>query len=261
MATTDKLAPRIIINENDILPRDNLGWRHPITLLFGFSPTGRTCEMVKCDTANDILQEFGFPTSAPEKYFIDSALRLVQQNATVLMTRLPYDNPQSHTVKYVDYKVENAISMRDIATVPSETKMREKDDGAVTILKEMHDLDSRMTQVQRISQKEDEFGQKIGQMTNEKLVELELDPQENLDENTFRIVDIKGEQYGTGAAKTEYAGIFPIITTAAMALYFQSKIENSTDLDKTFALMDFDEGIEMSTTWWKGADPVDDEVK
>ena len=46
-----------------------------------------------------------------------------------------------------------------------------------------------------------------------------------------------------------------------MALYFQSKIENSTDLDKTFALMDFDEGIEMSTTWWKGADPVDDEVK
>ena len=118
MATsTDKLAPRIIINENDILPRDNLGWRHPITLLFGFSPTGRTCEMVKCDTANDILQEFGFPTSAPEKYFIDSALRLVQQNATVLMTRLPYDNPQSHTVKYVDYKVEDAISMRDIATL------------------------------------------------------------------------------------------------------------------------------------------------
>ena len=225
MATsTDKLAPRIIINENDILPRNQEQMNHPITLLFGFTPIGRTCEMVKCNTTNDILQEFGFPVSAPEKYFIDSALRLVQQNATVLMTRLPYDNPQSHTVKYVDYKLEDAISMRDIATVPSETKMREKDDGAVTLLKEMHDLDYRMSQVQRISQISDDSYQHIHSMTNEELIELELDPQENLDENTFRIVDIRGEQYGIGAAKTEYCGIFPVITTAPMALYYQNKI-------------------------------------
>ena len=148
--------------------------------MFGFAPVGRTCEMVVCNNANDILTEFGSPESAPEKYFIDSALRLVQSGATALMTRLPYDNDQSHTVKYVDFKVGEAISMRDIATVPMETKARKKDDRAVTVLKEMHSLDKRMTQVQRISQVSDKYGDRIHSMTNEALIELELDPQENL---------------------------------------------------------------------------------
>jgi hypothetical protein len=133
--------------------------------------------MVVCNTTSEISQEFGFPISAPEKYFIDSATRLVQEGSTVLMTRLPYDNDQSHTVKYVDYRVEEPISMHDIATVPMETKTRKKDDIAVTILKEMHDIDYRMTQVQRISQVSDDTGVHIGKMTNEQLVELELDPQ------------------------------------------------------------------------------------
>lgn len=115
--------------------------------MFGFAPIGRTCEMVVCNNANDILTEFGSPESAPEKYFIDSALRLVQSGATALMTRLPYDNDQSHKVKYVDFKLEDAISMRDIYTIPMETKTRSKDDRAVTILKEMHSLDRKITQV------------------------------------------------------------------------------------------------------------------
>lgn len=119
MATqTDKLASRIIVNEHDIPSPESRIRRKPVTLLFGFSPIGRTCEMVVCNTIQEITQEFGQPESAPEKYFIDSAERLVQNNATVLMTRLPYDNDQSHTVKYVDYKVENPISTRDIVTVP-----------------------------------------------------------------------------------------------------------------------------------------------
>jgi len=46
----------------------------------------------------------------------------------------------------------------------------------VTILKEMHSLDKRMTQVQRISQVTDNYGDAIHSMTNEALVELELDP-------------------------------------------------------------------------------------
>ena len=177
MATrTDKLAPRILINENDIENKARQRLNKPITLMFGFAPIGRTCEMVVCNSANDILTEFGSPESAPEKYFIDSALRLVQSGATALMTRLPYDNDQSHTVKYVDFKVEDAISMRDIATVPMETKTRKKDDRSVTVLKEMHNLDRRITQVQRISQVTDKYGDMIHSMTNEELIELELDP-------------------------------------------------------------------------------------
>ena len=258
---TDKLAPRILINENDIEGKARQRLNKPITLMFGFAPIGRTCEMVVCNNANDILTEFGSPESAPEKYFIDSALRLVQSGATALMTRLPYDNDQSHTVKYVDFKVEDAISMRDIATVPMETKTRKKDDRSVTVLKEMHNLDKHMTQVQRISQVTDKYGDMIHSMTNEELIELELDPQDNLDSNTFRIVDIRGQRYGIGAGNLAYTGIFPMVVSAPMALYYQGKILNTVELDKTFEMMDISNGIEMSTYWYKHADPIDDETK
>lgn len=258
---TDKLAPRILVNENDIESKVAKRLNKPITLMFGFAPIGRTCEMVVCNNANDILTEFGSPESAPEKYFIDSALRLVGTGATALMTRLPYDNDQSHKVKYVDFKVGSPISMRDIATVPMETKTRKTDDRAVTVLKEMHNLDKHMTQVQRISQVSDKYGDKIHSMTNEELIELELDPQDNLEQDTFRIVDIRGQQYGVGAGKLAYSGIFPIVTTAPMALYYQSKILNTVEMDSTMSMVDVSEGIEMNTYWYKHADPIDDETK
>ena len=244
MATsTDKLAPRIIVNEHDILPGKKKKINQPVTLVFGFAPVGRTCEMVVCNNTKDISTEFGFPVSAPEKYFIDAATRVVQNGATAIMTRLPYDNEQSHTVKYVEYRIEDPISIKDIVTVPQETKTRKKDNNAVTLLKEMHEIDKRMTQVQRISQISNAVGEHIHSMTNEELIEMELDPQDNLEENTFRIVDIRGEQYGTGAGNLQYTGIFPIITTAPMALYYQDKIENSSELDECLKLVDLDSGI------------------
>lgn len=262
MATsTDKLAPRIIVNEHDIFSNTKKPKVQPITLIFGFSPIGRTCEMVECNDSSEIMREFGFPVSAAEKYFIDAGRRVVEHGATALMTRLPYDNDQSHKVKYIDYKLGKPISMRDIATVPAQSKMRKKDNEAVTILSEMHGLDSSMTQVQRISQVVGEDGSMIRSMTNDELVELELDPQENLEANTFRIVDIIGQQYGVGASQKQYTGIFPIIVTAPIALYYQGKIRNSTHLDKTFNILKMDEGIEMSTSWFKRADPVDEDTK
>ena len=64
MATsTDKLAPRIIINEH--AASSGVGgerrWSKPTTLIFGFSPVGRTCEMVACHSEADIINEFGYP--------------------------------------------------------------------------------------------------------------------------------------------------------------------------------------------------------
>lgn len=64
MATTtdtSKLAPRILVNENDLFQKNTSKRVHPITLVFGFSPVGKTCEMVECNTKKEILREFGFP--------------------------------------------------------------------------------------------------------------------------------------------------------------------------------------------------------
>ena len=74
--------------------------------------------------------------------------------------------------------------------------------------------------MQRVSQVAEDDGRLIKQMTNEQLVELELDPTNNLEKNTIRIVDIRGEQYGVGAGKLEYCGIFPVIVSAPMAIYY-----------------------------------------
>lgn len=81
MATdTSKLAPRIIINEYAESPGvgNQRPWSKPTTLIFGFSPVGRTCEMVVCHSEADIINEFGYPQSHAEKYFIDAGLKVVQ---------------------------------------------------------------------------------------------------------------------------------------------------------------------------------------
>ena len=61
-------------------------------------------------------------------------------------------------------------------------------------------------------------------MTDEQLIELELDPRSILDKNTFRIVDLQRQQYGVGEDGKQYLGIFPMIVTAATALYYQERI-------------------------------------
>lgn len=262
---TDRLAPRIIINENDIPSPEQKERKSPVTLLFGFAPIGKTLEMVVCNNSYEITKEFGSPTSAPEKYFIDAATRLVDSGATTIMTRLPYDNDQCHNVKYVDFKLEEPIGMIDIASGPAEEKTREKDDIAVTILDEMNELDNSMGQLQRISQKSyvDQNGDEylIGTMSNEDLINLELDPQDNLDENTFRLVDIRGNQYGSGQLNIEYGGIFPIIVTAPMAMYYQNRIEQLDELNNCFRMVELEHGIETSTDWYRRAIQIDDWLK
>ena len=139
--STVKSAPRIIVNEHEIFDKVKRIPKAPVTLVFGFSPIGRTNEMVVCNTVKEISDEFGFPTSSAEKWFVDAAMNVVRNGATALMTRLPYDNFQCHEVKYVDFTIEPSIGLKDLATGHMETKTREKDDIGVTILKEMRNLD------------------------------------------------------------------------------------------------------------------------
>ena len=122
---TSKLAPRIIINEHELPNPRNYAKTKPVTLIFGFAPLGKTLEMVVCNNAVDITNEFGYPSSAAEKYFIDAGMRVVNEGATALMTRLPYDNFAQHNVKYVDYHIEDPIAIKDISTGPKESMVRE----------------------------------------------------------------------------------------------------------------------------------------
>lgn len=77
---TDKLSPRVIINEYEKTSGlgNQMPWSRPTTLIFGFSPVGKTCEMVVCHSEADIINEFGYPQTHTEKYFIDAGLKVVQ---------------------------------------------------------------------------------------------------------------------------------------------------------------------------------------
>ena len=131
----------------------------------------------------------------------------------------------------------------------------------MTILKEMHYLDPLMTQCQRIRQLPHSDGNYISSMTNDELVNLELDTRSNLKSGTIRIVDIVGGQYGKGVGDHEYTGIFPMFVSAPMALYYQSRIKNTLLLDDVFALVDTTEGIEVAADWYRESDPMDDLFK
>ena len=61
------------------------------------------------------------------------------------MTRLPYDNFQCHNVKFVDYKIQEPLSIKDITTGPQESKARESDDIGVSVLKELRNIDVSIT--------------------------------------------------------------------------------------------------------------------
>lgn len=248
---TDRLAPRIIINENDI-PEPNKNIRNsPVTLIFGFAPIGRTMDMVVCNSTSDIYQEFGQPESLPEKYFIDSALRVVQSGATALMTRLPYDNSQCNKFKYVEYQVKDPISMHDLATGPMEDNMRDIDDNGVTILKQLNGIDKSMTQFQRIVQTEGNNGLLIKSMPTNELTNIELDPINNLKKNSFVLVDIRGEQYGSGEDGINYTGVFPLVITSPMGMLWQRTHTNMVELQDCLNMIDLDHGIEFNSRWFQ----------
>lgn len=98
-------------------------------------------------------------------------------------------------------------------------------------------------------------------MSNEKLLDIELDPQSNLEENTFRLVDIRENQYAQGQLGIEYGGMFPIVVSAPMALYYQGRIESTQELDACFNMVELSNGIEMSTEWYRRNIGVEDEFK
>lgn len=100
-------------------------------------------------------------------------------------------------------------------------------------------------------------------MTNEELVELELEPTDFLETNMFRIVDIRCDQYGVGQNEdVEYGGIFTVVVPSPMSLYYQGRIKNTPEMDECFKFLTLlEDGVETSTKWFRNSDRASSEFK
>lgn len=82
-------SPGVEIREVDLSNRTNL----PVgtnVLVAGFAAQGPTDELVNITSVSELEQVYGAPTNAAERYFYYSAQQVLQANANVLVSRVPY---------------------------------------------------------------------------------------------------------------------------------------------------------------------------
>ena len=232
-------APGIFTNEIDLSNYDGAPpTKSPVCLMFGFSPKGAVLEPKYMRTIPDVVAEYGLPENTLEKYFYNAAVRTILGGGTALMTRLPYDNAQANTIKYVRYSIEQPVHRDFIYEKGDESEawFRQLDNEGVDVLNRMHDLDNHMNGFSRIKL----ASKTIQSMSVDKYDEVCLDASE-LPNDSIYIFDKKKQQLGTNPVLTEpntqYLGVVPVLVTTSTALYVQEKIENNSENDKLFNLL------------------------
>ena len=232
-------APGIFTNEIDL--SSYVGGpptRLPVCLMFGFSPKGAILEPKYMRSISDIQTEYGAPETSLEKYFYNAGIRTVLGGGTALMVRLPYDNAQANTIKYVRYSIGNPIHRRFVYEKGERTEAwyRKLDNEGIDTLNKMHELDSNMNGYSRITL----ASKNIESMSLDKFEDVCLDANE-LEDDSIYIFDVKKQQLKTNPVinepTTQYIGIVPVLVTTSTALYVQEKIENNAENDKLFNLV------------------------
>lgn len=232
-------APGVFTNEIDLSSYENRPpTRSPVCLMFGFAPKGAILESKYMRSVTEIQSEFGLPETSLEKYFYNAGVRTVLGGGTALMVRLPYDNAQANSIKYVRYAVGNPIHRKFVYEKGEQTESwyRKLDNEGIDTLNRMHELDSNMNGYSRITL----ASKTIESMPLDKFEDVCLDASE-LEDDSIYIFDVKKQQLGTNPVitepKTQYIGVVPVIVTTTTALYVQEKIENNSENDKLFNLL------------------------
>ena len=232
-------APGVKINETDlsnyeIEPRPE----PPVCLIFGFSPRGDLLSPKYIRSMADQDETYGRPETSLEKYFYNAASRVLSGGGTPMMVRLPYDNEQCNTVKYVRYSVEPPIHMDYVYAdgEKSEERYRRIDNDGVEVLKKMNEVDSYLRGFSRIKC----ASHTVESMSVQKFEEVSLDSTP-LEDDSIYIFDVRKQKLGTNPLLTksdfQYLGIVPVIVTSSVAAYVQEKIENNAENDKLFNLI------------------------
>lgn len=82
-------SPGVEIREVDLSNRTNIPTGTNV-LVAGFAAQGPTDDLVNVTSIPELEQIYGAPTNAAERYFYYSAVQVLQANANVLVSRVPY---------------------------------------------------------------------------------------------------------------------------------------------------------------------------
>src|SRR5690554_6794681 len=82
-------SPGVEIREVDISNRTNLPTGTNV-LVTGFAAQGPTDDILNITSVAELEQIYGLPTNPAERYFYYSASQVIQANANVLVSRVPY---------------------------------------------------------------------------------------------------------------------------------------------------------------------------
>jgi hypothetical protein len=82
-------SPGVQVTETDLSVTQQFGGGTNI-FIAGYAPQGPTDEVLQVSTISELEQIFGAPQTAAERYFYHSSKEVLNSNANLLVTRLPY---------------------------------------------------------------------------------------------------------------------------------------------------------------------------
>ena len=104
----DVKAPNVYMREVDRSAYDNEQEQSEVdtnVVVCGFAQKGPNLEPRRFIRINDFIATYGYPTNEAERYFYNAADEVLTKGATLLASRLPYDNNAYERVTYCQYEV------------------------------------------------------------------------------------------------------------------------------------------------------------
>jgi len=105
-------APGIQVNEIDRSQYDeydNSLPNSPDCFILGFADKGEDYAIRKINSVETLNNVYGYPQNEAERYFYNGCTEILNQGASLLVAKLPYDNNANGKYTYVDYKIDQNV--------------------------------------------------------------------------------------------------------------------------------------------------------
>lgn len=183
--------------------------------IMGFANKGEPYVPMQFTSRAALQSYYGEPDTEAEKYFYNACMEVINQNGVLYTARLPYDNDAKDNYVGFTYQITND-PVSDASALTADT-------GAFN---EIYKVDPSIKSAYFIDSKES-----VGLFSNKDVMEWVAD-EKKVPTNNFRIIDKTCASYNRIMEDSEHKnrqrevlGIFPVVTTAANAMYAQSLIQ------------------------------------
>lgn len=185
--------------------------------IMGFANKGEPYVPMQFTSRAALQSYYGEPDTEAEKYFYNACMEVINQNGVLYTARLPYDNDAKDNYVGFTYQITNS------GDPVSNASALISSDGA---FHEIYKVDPSIKDAYFIDSKDN-----VITFSNKDVMEW-VAGEKKVPSNNFRIIDKTCASYNRIMEDSEHKnrqrevlGIFPVVTTAANAMYAQSLIQ------------------------------------